>query len=283
MRCLLLTILCLLIPCLAGAVESYQSVKLDDGIYAAIAKPGSSATSNALIVGGDEFAVVVGAHLTREAINELVAANAAATGLPIRYFILAHHHRGYSHIDFDFPPGKEVIMSWQTWLALDAEKRKVEFPALFFREGLTMKLGNKSLILTNIGPGHTDGDLVAYMPEANVLFTSDLFYSDAIGYMGDGFMQQWVLALEFLESLQAKHVIPGQGPVSRSADIREYKVFFKDFLTAIIQHIEAGDSLKETLAAIDLPEHRNRQRDRHFMQANTRRAYLQLRKQVGPK
>ncbi|PNU19347.1 MBL fold metallo-hydrolase [Geothermobacter hydrogeniphilus] len=280
---LLLIIVCLLLPCLAWGESSYQMVKLTDGVYAAIARTGSRATSNALLVVGRDKAVVIGAHFTREAIQDLVTAGAAVTGTPIRYFVLAHHHRGYSHIDFDFPPGKEVIMSWQTWLAVNSEKRAVDFPVIFFREGMTLKLGSKSLILTNVGPGHTDGDVVAYLPEDNVLFTSDLLYTDSVGYMGDGHMREWVLALDFLENLQARYVVPGQGPVSRSSDIRDYKNFFKDFLTAIINHIERGDSLKKTLRTFDLPQHRDRKGYKQFMQTNIRRAYLQLREQVSPK
>lgn len=283
MRLLLLIIVCLLPSAPARAESSYRTVKLNDGVYAAIARTGSLATSNALLVAGHDYAIAIGAHFTREAINDLVAANAVATGVPIRYFVLAHHHRGYSHIDFDFPPGKEVIMSWQTWLALDSEKRKADFPVIFFRDGMTLKLGGKSLILTNVGPGHSEGDVVAYLPEDSVLFTSDLFYTTSVGYMGDGFMQEWVLALDFLQKLQAKYVVPGQGPVSRSSDIGDYKDFFRDFLTTVIGHIERGDSLKTTLRTFKLPQHQDRNGYKEFMQTNIRRAYLQLRKKVEPK
>jgi len=275
MRPLLLLILLLFMPSAALAADSFQTVPLSAGVYAAIAQAGTRATSNALIVGGKESTVIIGAHFTREAIDELVAA-AAVTGTPIRYFILAHHHRGYSHIDFDFPAGIEVLMSWQTWLGLDAENRKVDFPVLFFREGMTLKLGDRSLILTNIGPGHTEGDLVAYLPEDNILFASDLLYTDSVGYMGDGFMQQWVLALNFMERLQAKYVVPGQGPVGRSSLITSYETFFKDFLTAVIGHIEKGDDLKTTLRELKLPQHQSRLGYKQFMPVNIKRAYQQL-------
>jgi glyoxylase-like metal-dependent hydrolase (beta-lactamase superfamily II) len=280
---LLLLLLALCWPVTALAANSFQTVKLEPGVYAFIAGGGSQATSNAMLVVGDQFSVVIGAHMTKEVINDLVAATATVTTAPIRYFVVTHHHKGYSHIDFDFPPGKEVLMSWQTWQSLDAETRRVDFPAIFFSQGMTLKLGTKTLILTNIGPGHSEGDVVAYLPEDNVLFTSDLFYAGAVGYMGEGHMQEWVLALEFLEELQAKYIIPGQGPVSNADDLNNYKIFFKDFLTEMISHLEKGESLKQTLRSFKLEHAKDRQGYQQFMQTNIKRAYEQLQPTISPK
>lgn len=279
---LLLFLICLFWPATTLAANSFKAVKIEQDIYAFIAESGSQATSNALLVVGEQYSVVIGAHMTKVVINDLIAATAALTPIPIRYFVLSHHHRGYSHIDFDFPPGKEVLMSWQTWQALDAETRNPDFPALFFSEGLTLKLGNKTLILTNIGPGHSEGDVVAFLPEDNVLFSSDLFYADGVGYMGDGYMQEWVIALEFMEELRAKYIIPGQGPVSKIDDLNDYKIFFKDFLTELIAHLEKGDSLKQTLRSFKLDRYQSRQGYQQFMQTNIKRAYEQLQPTISP-
>ncbi|TYO96339.1 metallo-beta-lactamase superfamily protein [Geothermobacter ehrlichii] len=268
-------------PQLTG--PTFTATRLTDNVFALTLSPGSRATSNALLVVGDRYAVVAGAHMTRETIDALVARTAAITPLPIRYFVLTHHHRGYTHIDFDFPPDAEVIMSWQTWQALAGETRAISFPVLFFRDGLTLRIGGRNLVLTNIGPAHTDGDVIAYLPESKLLFTSDLFYAGGVGYMGDGHMQDWVLALEFLQSLRAERIIPGQGPVSRPEDLVEYTRFFRDFLTEIIAHLERGDSLKQTLKSFRLDRHRSRRGYAEFMPVNIERAWTQLAETVTPK
>ena len=66
---------------------------------------------------------------------------------------------------------------------------------MFFNEGLTLKPGGVSVVLTNVGKGHTDGDIVVFIPEAEVLFASDLLYINSVGYMGNGYMTDWLLAL----------------------------------------------------------------------------------------
>lgn len=262
--------------------DSFQIEPLAPGIFAAIAIPGGQATSNALFVIGRDYVVAAGAHMSKPVIDDLYKAIAARTDKPLRYFVLAHHHSGYSYVDFDFPPGLDVVMSWQTWKNLDSEVRKPEFSTLFFNEGLTLKPGGMSVVLTNIGKGHTSGDLVVFIPEAEVVFTSDLLYINSVGYLASGYMTDWLLALDFLEQLGARQVIPGYGPVSTSADIYEFSQFLRDFLTAVLRHIERGDTLEQTLASFDLPAYRHLDGYNQLIQLNLRRAYEDLSDDFRP-
>lgn len=53
---------------------------------------------------------------------------------------------------------------------------KVRFPDLTFEDTLTLKSGNISVKLTYMGRGHGDADVVAYIPEAKVVCTGNLFH-----------------------------------------------------------------------------------------------------------
>lgn len=256
--------------------ESFLIEPLAPGVFAAIAKTGSKATTNALFVIGRDYVIAAGAHMSKQVIDDLYKAIAARTKKPVRYFVLAHHHTGYTYIDFDFPPGQDVLMSWQTWKNIDAEVRKPEYSSLFFNEGLTLKPGGVSVVLTNIGRGHTNGDVVVFIPEADVIFASDLLYVNSVGYMGSGYMTDWLLALDFLEQIGARQIIPGYGPVSGSQEVYEFGQFFRDFLTAVLQHIERGDTLEQTLAGFDLPEHQAMDGYDQLIKLNLKRAYNDL-------
>jgi len=276
-RLVLILLLILLSPSFGFAAGSYQVVKLADGVYAALTVPGGRATSNAFFVVGDDYVVAGGAHFSREATSELTAAVASITSKPIRYFILAHHHLGYSSIDFDFPPGKEVIMSLQTWQRLESESRDFTSPALFFGSGLSLKLGDQVLVLTNLEQGHATGNLLVWLPKQKILYAGDLLYSGAVGWMGEGNMQDWVLALEFMESLEAGQIIPGQGPVSGNQQLVDYKNFLRAFLTEILKHIERGDSLAKTQRNLKLPAYRQLLGYDDFMKENIARAYEEMK------
>ncbi len=260
-----------------GSQTSYTTEKLAENVYAAVATPGGEATSNGFFVVGPEYVVAGGAHMTAGAIGDLHKAIAAITSKPVRYFILPHHHKGYSYTDFDFPPGCDVIMSWQGWQAVDKEMRDFERTALFFSDGMTLKLGGMTIIVTNIGKAHTDGDAIVFIPEAGVLFTSDLVFTQSVGYMGEGFIQDWVMAIEFLERLGAKKVIPGYGPVSAVAEVSRFKAFFKAFVTEVLMHIERGESLEQTKHSFALPKYENLDGYDQFIQFNIERAYSQLK------
>ena len=256
--------------------DSFRIEPLAPGVFAAIAMPGSQATTNAMFVIGRDYVVAAGAHMAKVVIDDLYKAIAARTRKPVRYFVLMHHHTGYTYIDFDFPAGQDVLMSWQTWKNIDAEIRDPDFSTMFFNEGLTLKPGGSSVILTNIGKGHTNGDVVLYIPEADVVFASDLLYVDSVGFMGSGYMTDWLLALDFLEQIGAKQVVPGFGPVTDTEAIYEFSQYFRDFLTQVLRHIERGDSLEKTLEEFDLPEYRDFEGYEQLIKLNLKRAYENL-------
>jgi glyoxylase-like metal-dependent hydrolase (beta-lactamase superfamily II) len=159
--------------------------------------------------------------------------------------------------------------------------RKPDFPILFFNEGLTLKPGGVTVILTNLGRGHSAGDVVTFIPEAGVVFASDLFYVNSVGYMGGGFMREWLLALDFLEQLGADKIIPGTGPVSGVAEVTAFKEFFQEFLTAVLARIERGDSLEQVLKDFDMPNYRKMSGYQQLIKVNLQRAYVELKEEFG--
>ncbi|MDF1580764.1 MAG: MBL fold metallo-hydrolase [Desulfuromonadales bacterium] len=275
----ILLILCasLLFSLPPAAHAAYRVEDLGDGLYAALAIDGEGASSNAFFVVGESYVVAGGAHMTRAAIAGLLNIIPKVTSKPLRYFVLPHHHRGFSYIDFDFPAGVDVIMTWQTREALRSEVRQPEYPILFFSEGLTLDLGkNSTVVITEVGRGHSEGDLLVYLPERKTLFTSDLLYVNSVGYLGDGYMREWITALEFIEQLQVKKIIPGHGPVSKEQAVTDFIKYFKSFLSKLLAAIEQGKTLEEIRQEFALPRYRQLEGYERFMEVNLERAYQQL-------
>jgi len=261
--------------------DSFLIEPLGKNVYAAIAKIGGKATSNAVFVIGEQYVVAAGAHMTKDVIKDIQTGIAALTSKPVRYFVLAHHHPGYTHVDFDFPPEQDVIMSWQAWQDMNSQVRRPDFPVLFFNEGLTLKPGGTTVVLTNLGRGHSAGDVVTFIPEAGVVFASDLFYVNSVGYMGGGYMREWILALDFLEQLGADKIVPGTGPVSGVDEVTAFKDFFREFLTAVLIRIERGDSLDQVMKDFDMPNYRHMSGYQQLIKVNLQRAYIELKEQFG--
>ncbi len=274
--CLILIFLLLLVK-RADAGKHYEISKVSDSVYAAIAQPDGKAASNAIFIITGNHVLLAGAHFVLEGVRELVSEIAKITPSPVREVILTHHHSGYNYIDLDLPPNAEIITSWQTWQSLKSEFRQVKNPATFFDKAITLQRGNVSVILSNTELGHSKGDIIVYVPSEGVLFTSDLVFHNAIGYMGMGHMREWIMNLEMLESLNARIVVPGVGKVTDFNGIIQFKLFLKDFLTEVLNHVENGDSLAKTKKDFSLPQYRDIPGYKTFFEVNVERAYGELK------
>lgn len=272
----------LLLPGPATAQDTFVVERLAEGVFAALARPGGRASSNAFFVEGDAFVVAGGAHLSKEAVRDLTAAVASVTAKPIRMFILPHHHRGYTAVDFDFPQDWQVLMSWQSWQSLNEEARKPEYAALFYSEGLTLKTGRHLVVLTNMEQAHAEGDSLVYLPQDGILFAGDMVYVNSLGFLAEGHMKNWAQALDFMAELKCSKVIPGYGPVSDAAAIENYRSLFKGFVTEVLRHIEKGDSLEQTLKTFSLPRMEKLDGYAQFLTRNLEHAYLDLKATLAP-
>lgn len=273
---------CLFMICLcAGPVfaANYEIRKVAENVYAALAIPRGKAISNALIIVSESGVLLAGSHFTAEGVDDLVAEIGKLTPIPLKYVVLTHHHRGYNHIDFDFPPNIDVITSLQVWQVLQTETRQFKNPLVLFDTSLTLKKGKINIILSNAGRGQSESDVVVYIPEESVLFTSDLVFNGMVGYMGDGYMREWVLNLENLLALEAFIVVPGMGKVTDTAGIEQFMVFLKEFLTEAFQHVEKGDTLAKTKKNFKLPGYEALPGFRTFFDINVDRAYRQLKEE----
>src|SRR5437868_9395388 len=121
------------------AADDFQLIKVADGVYAAIAKPGGLALGNAGFVIGDDGVLIFDTFYTPAALDELIVEIQALTKFPIRYAVNSHYH-------LDHTGGNQVlaalgvpiiahdnVMKWQTTknqrflpAPADLEKRRAE-------------------------------------------------------------------------------------------------------------------------------------------------------------
>ena len=276
MKQMLLIILLLTLPMTASAA-SFKFQKVRNNVYAAIAEPGGKAASNSLIIITNYQVIVAGSHFIPETTRELLDFVSTLTPIPVRYIILTHHHRGYNHIDFDLPANAEIIASGPTWLALKSEFRQIKNQVTFFDRGLTMKRGNTLIVISATERGHSEGDILVYLPEEGVLFTSDLFFNDVAGYMGDGSFRDWIGSLDIMASIDAGIVVPGLGGVTNTDGILRFQAFFRAFTTEVLRLIDKGLEIEAAKRQFSLPQYESMPGYKAFFDVNFRRAYNELK------
>jgi glyoxylase-like metal-dependent hydrolase (beta-lactamase superfamily II) len=84
-----------------------------------------------------------------------------------------------------------------------------------------LDLGGRRIEVAHLGRGHTEGDLLVVVPDADVVFAGDLVESAGpVWYGPDSFAQEWPGTLDGLLGLmtESTRVIPGHGsPLDREA------------------------------------------------------------------
>lgn len=271
-----LLILCMILMPATALAANFSFKNLRNGVYAAIAEPGGKAASNSLIVITNYEVIVAGAHFVPETIKELLGFVKALTPIPVRRIILTHHHRGFNHIDFDFPSSIEIITSGQTWQALKSEFRQIENQVTIFNQSLTIKRGSTLLVLNATEHSHSEGDVFVFLPGEGVLFTSDLMYHDVVGYMGDATFRDWAVTLEMLASIDVRSVVPGLGDVTTTDGILKFQTFFRAFTTEILRLTGKALEIEAAKRQFSLPQYENMPGYRAYFDVNFRRAYLEL-------
>jgi len=261
-----------------AAQDSYKIQKLSDNFYAAIANPGGRSSTNTFFFVSGEEVIAGGAHMTKEAIEDLWAVIDVTVRKPIRYFILTHHHPGYSHIDTTFPTNVTLILSGDTWKSFEKDAIKSPSPLLLFSDGLTLRSSQApALVLSSIGAAHTDGDTIVVIPEEKIAYVGDLLYVKSVGYMGDGHMISWLQSLDFLSELELKQIVPGYGPPVGRAEVNEFRRYFRDFLSEVMGRIEAKESASTIKKSFSLPIYQEWSGYKQFLRLNAEHAWHDLK------
>lgn len=111
----------------------------------------------------------------------------------------------------------------------DFERIEFVLPNETFETELEIDLGSKRVRLLELGPAHTGGDIVAYLPETKTLFSGDLLFEGMHPLIWAGTLSSYASALERLLSLEIDVVVPGHGKLTDKAGI----VRHLEYLTAL--------------------------------------------------
>jgi glyoxylase-like metal-dependent hydrolase (beta-lactamase superfamily II) len=115
-------------------------------------------------------------------------------------------------------------------------------PEHSFADAKTLEIGGRRVELTFVGPAHTIGDAIAWVPDARVVFAGDILFNDVMPIMWAGPVGNWIAALERIEALEPTAVVGGHGPVGTVADcaaVREYWVWLREQVLAAGADVDA--------------------------------------------
>jgi len=132
---------------------------------------------------------------------------------------------------------------------------KLTNPTKTFSAGtMELKLGKRKVILATL-PGHTGGDVFAFVPDANVVFMGDLGWSKTLPNLVDATVNDWIPTLDkILREYPAAKYVPGHGNVATAADIKDFRDYLDDLRTRVKQGIANGLTVDQAKQQLTLPE-----------------------------
>ncbi len=128
-------------------------------------------------------------------------------------------------------------------------------PSLTFDKTMTLFHGGREIRILYLGRGHTDTDVVVYLPKERIVCTGDLMES-VPSYMGDSFPEDWITTLDKLKAIDFDTVMPGHGVVFKGkTKIDAFQKYLHDAMTQVTALRKQGLTADAAAAKVDLTAH----------------------------
>ncbi len=260
-------------------------VEVGDGLYAYLQPDGGWGWSNAgLVVDGERTLLIdtlFDLRLTEEMLREMRRAVPAAA----RIDTLVNPHANGDHCYGNELVGDAVIVATERTAeemaelppaamaalveqapqlgelgefflrcfgAFDFAAIELTLPSETFSGELALRVGDRELRLIEVGPAHTRGDTLVHVPSQRVLFTGDILFAGAHPIAWAGPVSNWIGACERILELDPAAIVPGHGPPSDVAAVRELRAYFEYLYEQARARHEQGISALDAARSMSL-------------------------------
>lgn len=121
-----------------------------------------------------------------------------------------------------------------------------------FETSLNVKVGDRAVHLEKVGPAHTKGDTIAYLPEQKILFTGDVLFHEVHPLFDGETVGQWIAALDRLIAMDVAIVVPGHGPITDRSGLESLRDYLVYFTTEARRRFDAGMGFDDAVRDISL-------------------------------
>ncbi|HWC20552.1 MAG TPA: MBL fold metallo-hydrolase [Terriglobales bacterium] len=225
--------------------------QVGNGVYAAIS---SHAGGNSGFIIGDNGVLVVDTFINQAPARDLLAEIRKLTNLPVKYVVNTHYHLDHVAGNAVFTETGAAVIAHRNeraWVrtenlkffqqngATPTDEQRAQVAALVepqiaYDHVLEVNLGSRLARVVYL-PGHTGGDSVVFVPDANVVFAGDLAWNQRIPNLIDATTSDWIETLNrMLAAHPAARFVPGHGDLATAQDIQT----FRDYLAALRASIQ---------------------------------------------
>ncbi len=257
----------------------YPTRRLGAGVYVVLGDSGQGAEGrpNAGFVVTSAGVVAVGGLASPAQGRAVIRTIRRVTSRPLRYLVLYAHHPDMMFGAIEFKRAGAVIVAHPDKRVLAGEagpdQMVADWDAVVGLQELlgfeyantpdrpvtgidTLRLGGKTIVVLHPGSAHSPGDLMLWLPQERVLFAGDILLEDGVSMVVDGKSVVLLQALDLIDSLHPRIVVPGHGridpdPTALTRITRSYLTALRDSMQAAVQR---GTSMRKALEYLPPPD-----------------------------
>jgi cyclase len=206
---------------------------------------------------GDDGVTVIDTFVNPAAAKQLLAEIQKLTKLPVRFVVNTHYHLDHVAGNGVFAETGALIIGHRNirgWIHSEnlkffgkeikpEQRAMVEglvAPSVIYDSAIELYLGSRRIVVRYY-PGHTGGDSVVSIPDAQVVFCGDLFWKKTLPNLIDGTTEKWAATDAKLAAEAPKATfVPGHGDVGNAADVQEFAGYLNDLRTVMAQPVKDG-------------------------------------------
>jgi glyoxylase-like metal-dependent hydrolase (beta-lactamase superfamily II) len=182
---------------------------------------------------------------------------------PIRFLFDTHWHGDHSTANKEYVDAGAVILcssACDEELRTKGKQAKVppEPASLTFPDRMVFDDGTHRVELTRMGPAHSKGDAVAYLPKEKILVSGDLCVNWNWGNNvadPDADYDNWIRALDNLAQWDVGTLVPGHGSLGTPATLRAQSAYLADMQKQVRAGLAAGKSADQLAKEVDVSRH----------------------------
>ena len=259
---------------LTSIAQSKPVRELAPGVYYYFGDEKQQKSANCTWIVFKDYVLAIDANYPWGA-EEILQEIRKTTSKPVKFVFNTHYHHDHTFGNAIFVDAGATIVStaktaeemrslgqyeWDHGSGYSGRNMKGyrrEFPSLLFNDTIVFDDSIHRVELIRMGPAHTGGDGVAFLPKEKILVTGDLFINgnpwgnnvaDA-----DADYDKWLDVLETMAGWNVTIVIPGHGEPATTEQLKNQRLYLKDMLDQVRKGIKSGKTKEEILKAKAIP------------------------------
>ena len=101
-------------------------------------------------------------------------------------------------------------------------------------------VGGQEVELIEVGPAHTAGDTLVFVPGARTVYTGDILFIGGTPIVWAGPLDNWIAACDLICASDVEHIVPGHGPLTDKAGVTAIRDYLAYVQTEATERFKGG-------------------------------------------